>query len=186
MSARALDSVAETVRAGRKRLGLTQSQLAARIGASAAAIAFWETSRARPGPRFRGPLAAVLGCNEESLRASGPAPRTPQKRRNAREITTWARIGASTADDRIELDVAQPTARARSWARRRSRESARLDALASEILRGEHGTGHRAGDRPDLCPTCAASAKPIARAAPRRDVAPGGEPRIARKGGRRR
>lgn len=174
------DAVASTVRAGRLRLGLTQVQLAKRIGASAAAIAFWETGRSAPSGKFRGPLAAVLGCDEVSLRSPGSAsPRiTTPRKRSAREITVTMRAAAATS--------AAPTPRARRQARRRSRESARLDALVSEILEGEHGTGHRPGARTDLCPSCAAGSGQAPRNAARRSETPSDEPRIKHRGGRRR
>lgn len=35
----------------------------------------------------------------------------------------------------------------------------RARAQAAEILAAEHGTQHKAGERPDLCPKCQAEAR---------------------------
>lgn len=151
MAPTACSAVATTVRAGRHKLGLTQSQLAERIGASPAAVAFWETGRSQPGAKFRAPLAAVLGCDERVLNsAARPAPATKTPR--AKSISF--RSGH--------------TVRAARESKRRMRESARLDAIAAEILTGEHGTGHRAGDRWDLCPACKPAEPPLKRRGRRR------------------
>jgi transcriptional regulator with XRE-family HTH domain len=56
-----------TIQCLRKQCGLTQAQLARRLGVSRRTIGFWERDWTRPHPRRIGPLAEALGCSVSEL-----------------------------------------------------------------------------------------------------------------------
>ena len=51
----------------RKRAGLTQLELAAKMGVSGGAVAQWETNAAAPTASKLPKLAAILGCTIDEL-----------------------------------------------------------------------------------------------------------------------
>lgn len=57
------DSLRET----RMRKGLTQTDLAAKVGVTQSSISQWENGRKRPSARSVSKLASILGLPEESL-----------------------------------------------------------------------------------------------------------------------
>jgi transcriptional regulator with XRE-family HTH domain len=65
----ASETFGSRVRLVRRALGLTQAQLAARIGVAEATVRSWETDRAHPQPRWLRRLAKALGVSVEDLTA---------------------------------------------------------------------------------------------------------------------
>lgn len=55
------------IAAERTRNGLTQEQLALRIGVSVNSVASWEQGRATPGSTYLGKLADTLGVSADYL-----------------------------------------------------------------------------------------------------------------------
>jgi transcriptional regulator with XRE-family HTH domain len=58
------------IRIGRHRSGLTQEQLANRLGVSQAMVSIWESGRRLPGPEFIDEINGVLGIKLELEEAS--------------------------------------------------------------------------------------------------------------------
>jgi len=80
----------------RKRLGITQSELAALVGVSAGAVGFWEQGKARPQGRNRRALVALrqLGRREvarilaSKAGEAAAAPKARKARRRTRKAAT--------------------------------------------------------------------------------------------------
>jgi len=53
----------------RRRLGVSQSQLAALVGVSTVAIQFWESGRTRPNEENRAAVIALRNCGRRDVRA---------------------------------------------------------------------------------------------------------------------
>ncbi|ARB46528.1 helix-turn-helix transcriptional regulator [Alloalcanivorax xenomutans] len=69
------------LKAARKRLGLTQEQLAAELEVTKAAVSAWENDRDRPGFRHLPLLKSVLGISLDELvygEADGGLPEVPE------------------------------------------------------------------------------------------------------------
>ena len=60
-------SISETIRGARRRAGLTQEQLAAKVCVTRQAVSRWETGESEPGIDMRKLLASVLGVPVASL-----------------------------------------------------------------------------------------------------------------------
>ncbi|WP_322805356.1 XRE family transcriptional regulator (plasmid) [Vibrio alfacsensis] len=59
--------ISQMLRAKRIEKGLTQQELADRVGVSSVAISKWELGSANPRPKYREKLSDVLGINEKVL-----------------------------------------------------------------------------------------------------------------------
>lgn len=59
--------VSQVLKAKRIEKGLTQQELADRVGVSSVAISKWELGSANPRPKYREKLSEVLGINEKVL-----------------------------------------------------------------------------------------------------------------------
>lgn len=57
------------IREYRKRAGMTQAELAARMDVDQSAVSLWEAGKTRPLRKMRERLAKVLGCTVEELLA---------------------------------------------------------------------------------------------------------------------
>lgn len=60
-------SLAENIKNIRKSRGLTQAQLADRVGVVKATVSSWETGRTEPNMEMIESIASVLSCNKSDL-----------------------------------------------------------------------------------------------------------------------
>jgi transcriptional regulator with XRE-family HTH domain len=77
MAARGFSDVLKTLR---ERVGLTQIELAERLGVYQSSIARWELGQGEPGISLAKPLAAILGVDVATI-VSLPAAKPARKRR---------------------------------------------------------------------------------------------------------
>ena len=56
-----------SIRERRESLGLTQADLAARLGISRTTVTMWETEQNTPPTKMLTPLAEALGCTVDAL-----------------------------------------------------------------------------------------------------------------------
>lgn len=75
----ALKEFAEVLKALREKAGLTQTDLAKRLGVYQSSIARWELGHGEPGVSLVRPLAKVLGVDIETI-VNLPVPRRPKKK----------------------------------------------------------------------------------------------------------
>ncbi len=59
--------IAKTIKAYRKKLGITQSELAERMGINKATVAMWETDKRNPTIYTLKKLAKIFGCTTDEL-----------------------------------------------------------------------------------------------------------------------
>lgn len=91
----------------RRTAGLTQADVAARLGVTMASVCYWEQDRSRPKPARLKALAALLGCEMSALLEPG-APVTPSTSdlpsliANARAAIASA---AGTRPDRVKIII---------------------------------------------------------------------------------
>ena len=64
----------ERLHALRRRVGLSQAELAARLGVSQAAVSTWELGKSEPGLLDIAPLCGVLECSYPVLVGDEPLP----------------------------------------------------------------------------------------------------------------
>ena len=67
-------SLGQRIRAERTRIGLTQAQLAQKIGVKTNTISQWETGKRAPGYDALEQLSAALNCTPSSLLEAAPEP----------------------------------------------------------------------------------------------------------------
>ena len=84
-------TVGESIRYHRKRLSLTQGELAKRVGVSVQAISKWETNAGLPDISMAVPLARALGTTTDELLQFG------QRRKELEQL--WMDTLGSTGDD---------------------------------------------------------------------------------------
>lgn len=84
-------TIGESIRHHRKRLGLTQLELAERVGVSVQAISKWETNTGLPDIAMAVPLARVLGTTTDELLQYG------QRRKEQERL--WMETLQSSRDD---------------------------------------------------------------------------------------
>ena len=84
-------TIGESIRYHRKRLDLTQAELAERVGVSVQAISKWETNTGLPDITMAVPLARALGTTTDELLQFG-------QRRKAQE-QLWMKTLQSSGDD---------------------------------------------------------------------------------------
>lgn len=88
-------TIGESIRHHRKRLGLTQLELAERVGVSVQAVSKWETNTGLPDISMAVPLARALGTTTDELLQFG-------QRRKALE-QQWMETLESTRDDPAKM-----------------------------------------------------------------------------------
>lgn len=88
-------TIGESIRHHRKRLGLTQLELAERIGVSVQAISKWETNTGLPDISMAVPLARALGTTTDELLQFG------QRRKMLEQ--QWMETLESTHDDPTKM-----------------------------------------------------------------------------------
>lgn len=69
------DLTAETIRAVRQRLGLTQAQFAERLGCSTQAVSFWERGARTPTGLYARAVRRLLALAPPEEPLTPPAPR---------------------------------------------------------------------------------------------------------------
>lgn len=84
-------TIGESIRHHRKRLGLTQLELAQRVGVSVQAISKWETNTGLPDIAMAVPLARALGTTTDELLQFG------QRRKEQERL--WMETMQSSRDD---------------------------------------------------------------------------------------
>lgn len=93
---------ASNVRANRDRLGLTQDELAARVGLTGSSVSQWEAGRARPRAGVLLQLSEVFGVSVSELLGEGA--RVPRSREAAGRSRTVPvrRMGRTHAGEPVE------------------------------------------------------------------------------------
>ena len=84
-------TIGKSIRHHRKRLGLTQLELAERVGVSVQAISKWETSTGLPDIAMAAPLARAMGTTTDELLQFG------QRRKEQERL--WMETMQSSGDD---------------------------------------------------------------------------------------
>jgi transcriptional regulator with XRE-family HTH domain len=72
------------LKALRERAGLSQQELADRIGVDQASVSRWENGRGEPGVSIAGELADALGVDVHTL-AHPPTPKPPESPRRGKK-----------------------------------------------------------------------------------------------------
>lgn len=101
-------TIGESIRHHRKRLGLTQLDLAKRLGVSVQAISKWETNTGLPDIAMTVPLARALGTTTDDLLQFG-------HRRNAQEQVWMEALQRSRDDPEQMLAVALAALKEFPW-----------------------------------------------------------------------
>lgn len=101
-------TISESIRHHRKRLDLTQSELAKRLGVSVQAISKWETNVGLPDITMVPPLAQALGTTTDELLQFG-------QRRKAREQMWCERLQSSRDDPKEMLEAAMSALEEFPW-----------------------------------------------------------------------
>ncbi len=101
-------TIGESIRHHRKRLNLTQTQLAQRIGVTARTVSKWENGTALPKITMAAPLARALGTTTDELLRFGERYREFEK--------LWEKALRTPGDnDPILLEVAEAALREFPW-----------------------------------------------------------------------
>lgn len=89
-------SIGDRIKKKRQLIGLTQDELASKIGISRPSVVQWETGKASPKGARLNLIADILGCSPDWLLVGGddePRPERPQKNLDINNIITDGLVG---------------------------------------------------------------------------------------------